>query len=256
MSEDRSVLTREAPPPDRVLRYGPEPDHVVDVRDGRGDEGARPLVALVHGGFWRPRYDRLHVRPMTAALAEAGWSTAAIEYRRIPGRPDLSVADVATALHGLAELTGRPLLPAGHSAGGHLVLHAAAEPVAAFAGVVALAPVADLLLAERQGLGDGAVAAFLGATAASRPDLDPVRRAAPACAVQIVHGDADEIVPVAVSESYRRAHPAAVLHRVDAGHFALIDPRSPAWAAVLSALADLDPTGPDEGSGGQERGAS
>ncbi|MFC5993170.1 alpha/beta hydrolase [Pseudonocardia hispaniensis] len=256
MSEDRSVLTREAPPPDRVLRYGPEPDHVVDVRDGRGGDRGRPLLALVHGGFWRPRYDRIHLRPMTAELAEAGWSTAAIEYRRVPGRPDLAVSDVAAALRALADLTGRPLLLVGHSAGGHLVLHAAAEPGAVFAGVLALAPVADLVLAEGKGLGDGAVAAFLGTPAAARPDLDPVRRAAPACAVRIVHGGADEIVPISVSESFRCAHPAAVLRRVDAGHFALIDPRNPAWPVVVSALSELGDGRPGEGSDGWSCGAS
>ena len=100
--EDRSVLDRPAPGPDVELRYGGHPDAVVDVRFGGPGAEQRPLVVFVHGGFWRPAYDRVHVRPLTAALAEAGWTTAAIEYRRVPGRPDDTVDDVAAAIAYLA----------------------------------------------------------------------------------------------------------------------------------------------------------
>lgn len=54
-----------------------------------------------------------------------------------------------------------------------------------------------------------------------------------------MHGSGDGVVPVEVSESYVRRHPDAVLTTVPAGHFALIDPRSTAWPAVLAALEDL-----------------
>jgi pimeloyl-ACP methyl ester carboxylesterase len=102
--------------------------------------------------------------------------------------------------------------------------------------VLALAPVADLRLAQALRLDGDAVPAFLGADAAARPDLDPARLPAPGGAVRIVHGTGDDVVPVEVSESYLRNHPAAVLTRVDCGHFALIDPRSTAWPVVLDAL--------------------
>jgi hypothetical protein len=29
---------------------------------------------MIHGGFWRPAYDRAHTRPMTAALRDAAWT--------------------------------------------------------------------------------------------------------------------------------------------------------------------------------------
>jgi acetyl esterase/lipase len=243
-AEDRSVLQLPAPGPDRELRYGDHPDAVVDLRVGGPGAGGRPLVVFVHGGFWRPAYDRVHVRPLTAALAEAGWTSAAIEYRRVPGRPDDTVADVAAALRYLAgapELAGASdgrLVLAGHSAGGHLVLQAAADPrTPPLAGVVALAPVADLRLGEELALDGDAVRAFLGRPAVERPDLDPVRQPVPAAPVTVVHGTDDAIVPLALGRSYVTAHPSAGLVEVEGGHFAVIDPRSTAWPELLAALA-------------------
>lgn len=243
-AEDRSVLALPAPGPDLELRYADSADAVVDVRFGASGAERRPLVVFVHGGFWRPAYDRVHVRPLTAALADAGWTTAAVEYRRVPGRPDDTVGDVAAAIRYLStapELTGRcdgRLVLAGHSAGGHLVLQAAVDPrVPALAGVVALAPVADLGLAEELALDGDAVRAFLGGPADGRPDLDPVRQPAAATPVTIVHGTADEIVPLALARSYRVAHPATRLVEVEGGHFVVIDPRSAAWPDLLAALS-------------------
>jgi pimeloyl-ACP methyl ester carboxylesterase len=81
--------------------------------------------------------------------------------------------------------------------------------------------------------------AFLGQDATARPDLDPARLPTPRGPVRIVHGTGDSIVPVEVSESYRRHQPSAVLTPVASGHFALIDPLSAAWSAVLGALDHL-----------------
>ncbi|SDF19424.1 Acetyl esterase/lipase [Blastococcus aurantiacus] len=243
-AEDRSVLQLPAPAPDLELRYGDHPDAVVDVRFGRAGAERRPLVVFVHGGFWRPAYDRVHVRPLTAALAEAGWTTAAIEYRRVPGRPDDTVDDVAAAigfLSGAPDVAGRcdgRLVLAGHSAGGHLVLQAAADlRTPPLAGVLALAPVADLRLGEELALDGDAVRAFLGRPAGERPDLDPVRQPAPAAPVTVVHGTSDEIVPLSLGRSYVAAHPSAGLVEVEGGHFVVIDPRSAAWPELLAALA-------------------
>ncbi|WP_346618433.1 alpha/beta fold hydrolase [Blastococcus montanus] len=241
------MLTRPASAPDALFRYGPGGEQVADVRFPRHSVADRPLVVVVHGGFWRPGYDRAHVRPMTEALAAAGWPTLTPGYRRSPGRPDLAVEDVHAAVRaaaGTRDLAGRRdprTVLLGHSAGGHLALQAAAvlELPSAPDGVLALAPVADLRRGQALGLDTDAVPAFLGQDAAGRPDLDPARLPAPAGPVRIVHGTDDRIVPVEVSEAYLRRHPRAGLTVVPAGHFAVIDPRSTAWPAVLGALEDL-----------------
>jgi acetyl esterase/lipase len=237
--EDRSILSRSAPPPDAVLTYGPNPEGVADLRSARVPAAGRPVVVLVHGGFWRPQFDRAQLQPMAAALATAGWSTLLPEYRRHPGHPDDTVADVHAAVRaarGLPEVGDGRIVLAGHSAGGHLVLQAAAALGRDVAGVVALAPVADLLLAQDLGLGGDAVRAFLGGDARDRSDLDPARMPAPTARTAVVQGRDDAIVPPAVSASYCRQQPSAELIEVDGGHFGLIDPVSAAWPAVLAAL--------------------
>ena len=92
MPEDRSVLGRPAPEPRWVWRYGPGDGQVADVYLPEGPATAG--VLLLHGGYWRPEYDRDHLRPMAAALADRGHPVALIEYRRRPGDPDTTVADV------------------------------------------------------------------------------------------------------------------------------------------------------------------
>ncbi|WP_433505561.1 alpha/beta hydrolase [Pseudonocardia halophobica] len=233
--EDRSVLTRAAPGPDEVRRYGDDRDQLVEIY--RGATGAG-LICVIHGGFWRPAYDRTHLRPLASALREEGRTVVSVEYRRVPGDPDASTTDVRAAL-ALAAEVGSPVVVAGHSAGGHLALWAAASaPPPGLVATVALAPVSDLVAAQRAGLGDGAVGAFLGVAGPEpRPDLDPVRLGPVGSAVTIVHGERDGIVPPAQARRYADAHPGTEVVVVPGtGHFALIDPLSSAWPVVHSRL--------------------
>lgn len=244
------VLTRRAPPPDIVLRYGDHPDHVIDLRLPTAPAG--PLVVFVHGGFWRTAYDRTHACPLAADLAARGFPVACPEYRRVgqpgggwPGTLD----DVEAALAALPDLV-RPhadpagAILAGHSAGGHLALLNAYTP--GLAGVVALAPVADLAEGYRTGVGSGAVAALLGGGPHDVPErfdrADPARRGPLPVPTVIVHGDADDQVPIANSAGYAASVGGGMCSmRVvsGAGHFAVIDPLSQSWPHVLTALADL-----------------
>jgi acetyl esterase/lipase len=235
MNEDRSVLSRQAREPDEQLRYGEHEDQVIDFWHAKE---YRPLVVFVHGGFWRPEYDRTHARHLGQALADEGWPVVSLEYRREPGQPDLSTTDIRDALERLPDLVdvhaGYVLV--GHSAGGHLALWAAStlNPVR-LRGVLALAPVADLLLADQLELDDGAVRDFIGD--GIRNDLDPVHLPASIAPVAIIHGTNDTVVPLSVSESFVTAHPTARLDRVQgAGHYELIDPRSEAWHQVTTEL--------------------
>jgi acetyl esterase/lipase len=237
-AEDRSVLTRPAPGPDEVRRYGDGPDQLVEVFRGDGRAPQRPLVVLIHGGFWRPGYDRTHIRPLADALRKEGRTVLSIGYRREPGDPDASMADVRTALVVAAAVATSPVVVVGHSAGGHLALWAAAAaPAPGLVGTVALAPVADLSAADHAALGDGAVRDFLGGSPDRRPDLDPVRLNTPDTPVLIVHGEWDAIVPVAQAYRYRQTHPRTEIEVVPgADHFSMIDPLGPAWTTVRDRL--------------------
>lgn len=199
---------------------------------------------MIHGGFWRPEYDRGHTAPMCAAIADAGWTVATIEYRRVPGQPDLTVEDVTAALSAVPALAGHHdgrVIVMGHSAGGHLCLYAAAvRASSSLVGTVALAPAADLQWVEKLNLDNGAARDFLGVSAAARPDLDPAQLQDIAGPTVILHGNQDAIVPLAVSHAYVAKHPAATLRTLDhCGHFAVIDPLSNAWPAVIAEMERL-----------------
>lgn len=241
MVEDRSVLEREAPAPHGTWAYGAGPDEVADIYLPGPDVAAAVPVLLLHGGYWRPEYDRAHLRPMAAALAAAGHATVLVEYPRRPGRPDATVDAVRAALASVGDVIDAPVIVIGHSAGGHLALLAAQPAGSNALAVLALAPVADLAMADRLGLDDGAVREFLGRPAVDCPDLDPTALPRPDIPVTIVHGADDTLVPVEVSESYFSTGPSQLVMLDGVGHFEPIDPLSAAWPAVMAELAALGP---------------
>ncbi len=220
--------------PDQTMTYGDHADHVIDLY--LPAEVTGPTVVVVHGGFWRPRWDRDHARAQARAIAELGHRCALIEYRRTPGAPDDAIDD---ALAAIAAISDEPVILIGHSAGGHLVL-ALAQRIDTH-GVIALAPVADLHHAHALNLGDGAVAAFLGAPPDARADLDPARSPAPSTPVIVIHGTHDDDVPLSVSEALHAAWDGGceLIVLPDTGHMELIDPTSAAWGSVVEAIAAL-----------------
>jgi acetyl esterase/lipase len=227
-----------------LLRYGHVPEQDIELTIGAGAAIGRPLVVLLHGGFWKPIYDRTHMIPLAMALATAGWSVANVEYRRVPGDPDATLGDVSHAVAALnpavVPYDGRLLL-LGFSAGGHLALWlAATSRDARLRGVIGLAPAADLALTQQLCLGGGAVELFLGAQLSRRATLDPCRLRAPDCAVSLLHGEADDVVPLSVSQSYATAHPQTRLVHVPAtGHMTMIDPGATAWPLLHAELKRL-----------------
>ena len=259
-ADSRDVLTRPAPAPDATVAYGDHPEQVADLRRPAGTGPARPLVIVVHGGFWRAEYDRSHTGPMAAALAALGHPVAQVEYRRT-GQPDggwpHTLTDVLTGVAALPELAAAampnrvapvPPILVGHSAGGHLALYVAAHAPAAVGGVLALAPVADLAEAYRLDLDAGAVAALLGGGPADVPDryaaADPSALVPIRVRSVVVHGALDRQVPVTMSRAWIAAaraagSPATLVELPECEHFGLIAPDSAAWPRVVDALRSL-----------------
>lgn len=259
-ADPRAVLSRPAPAPDVTVSYGDHPDQVADLRRPAGSGPARPLVVVVHGGFWRAEYDRRHTGPLAAALAALGHPVAQVEYRRT-GQPGGgwpgTLTDVLTGVNELPRLAaealpgqvapGPPVL-VGHSAGGHLALYAAATAPATVGGVLALAPVSDLAEAYRLDLDSGAVAALLGGGPTDFPDRYAATDPRPLVPIQtrtvVVHGALDEQVPVVMSREFVAAGRAAggeirLVELPECEHFGLIDPESAAWPEVTAAFRSL-----------------
>ena len=213
-----------------------------------------PLVVLVHGGYWRPVW-RLDIEEASAlALAEAGFAVWSLEYRTYEHPWPTTMLDVGAGIdqgvreaarHGI-DTSRRALL--GHSAGGGLALWAAsrrsmshdapgADPEApAFDIVICHAPVSCLAVGSRDRLGEGAIDTFMG----GRPEDVPERYAAcdpgahlPFVGSRLVllHGDADEDVPLAQSQTYlahlrEHGQDAELVVLPGQGHYEILDPSS------------------------------
>ncbi|MBN1210523.1 MAG: alpha/beta hydrolase [Myxococcaceae bacterium] len=262
------MLETPSPAADARLRYGDADHQFGDLRLPAGP-GPHPVVVMVHGGFWRARYDLEHVGHLCADLARRGYATWSLEYRRV-GHPGGgwpgTFEDVARGMDFLRTLGDRfPLdlsraVAMGHSAGGHLALWLAArgrlrpgEPLHTPdpflpRGVAVLAGVVDLERAYVLRLSEGIVSEFLGGTPAQVPER--YRLASPAALAPLgvkqllLHGTEDDTVPASISADYQ-ARAAALgddvryLPLPGAGHFEVINPRAKEWPQVVEALASL-----------------
>jgi acetyl esterase/lipase len=247
-------------------RYGPGREQVGDLWLPAGAPPAAgwPVVVLVHGGFWRDQYRRDLMDPLAGDLAARGVASWNVEYRRVGptgGGVPATLEDVAAAVDALVPLAGA--LPVdlvraavvGHSAGGQLALWLAgranlppgapgASPRVRFVAAVGQAPVA--CLAAGRTLGQGAVTDFVGGTPDEVPErfavADPVGLVGHGVPVLLVHGEADDVVPVDQSERYEAAASAAgdpvTLVRLPGDHEDVIDPAHALWAAATSFLAE------------------
>lgn len=235
-----------------LLRYADEhPSQVGElVRPGAPEPA--PVAVVLHGGFWKERYDRHLMDELCADLAARGWAAWNVEYRRVGGGggwPETFV-DVAAAVDHLAGVDGLDLgrvVTIGHSAGGHLALWAAARPGlsggAPGAGprvrvthAVAQAGVTDLVEAARLGLGGGVAEGLTGGRAEAYELGSPRARLPLGVPQLLVHGTGDDTVPVAMSREYAAATGEAELVEYAGGHYEHLDPRSEAWKAVVEWL--------------------
>jgi acetyl esterase/lipase len=140
-------------------RYGEHPAQYAELALPADDAGPPPgVLIMLHGGFWRARYDAELQHAVAGDLTDRGWVVWNVDYRGVGIDPrtgeqagggwpvtqldvaagvDLlaavaaehGLAEHGLAEHGLAELIDDPgrVVVAGHSAGGCLALWVAAR---------------------------------------------------------------------------------------------------------------------------------
>ena len=251
----RHLVARGAWPVETIT-YGPDPDHVGDLRIPHG-AGPHPVAVLLHGGFWRNTVARDLLDAAAVDLTERGWATWNVEFARVGGGGGwrATAADVAIAIRSLSDfaeghrLDLERVVTVGHGSGGQLALQAAVgrnDP--AISAVVALAPIGDLEAAHRAGIGSDAVSAFARRSPEQSPEryaaASPIRNLPIGVPLLVVHGDEDDRVPAAISRSFagRAADEgdAVVYHELEGvGHDELIDPATLAWDKVAEEIDRL-----------------
>jgi acetyl esterase/lipase len=257
------LARRVAQAPD-TLAYGSDPSQVGDLwvpARRYGEARRHPVAVLFHGGFWYHAWERDLMDGLAADLAARGIAAWNVEYRRVGagGGWPVTGEDAARATDHLAALApvygldlGRVAV-LGHSAGAQLALWVAARgrrgtvhPAVA----VGLATIGDLEAAMAENVGGRSVARFLdvGAAGTAADDRDvalcdasPLARLPIGVPQVLVHAADDDVVPPSQTARYAEAAVAAgddvtVVDLGAGGHFDLIDPRTPAWAAVAPVL--------------------
>jgi acetyl esterase/lipase len=239
-----------------VHRYGDHPSQIGELFLPR-TRGPYPVAVVLHGGYWRARYDRSLMTDLCMDLAAHGWAAWNLEYRRVGGGggwPE-TFEDVAAGVDALAELDPHldleRVVAVGHSAGGHLALWAAArptlpasapgaEPRVIVCSAVSQAGVLDLRLAAELTPSAEPTRALLG-----DPDEHPDRYALASPRERLplglpqllLHGNRDDVVslriPTAYAEAARNAgDPCELVVLRSTGHFEHLDSSTPAWHAA------------------------
>ncbi|MFI6322991.1 alpha/beta hydrolase [Nonomuraea sp. NPDC050556] len=235
--------------PCRRIPYGPHRDQWAELHLPDEAKGLLPVVALIHGGYWRSIWGADLMDALCADLAARGFAVWNLEYRR----PDLhgwpaTTADVAAGLDALstvdAPLNLDKVAVVGHSAGGQLALRAAADG-SRVALAVSLAGVLDLVEGERRWLSSGAVAAALGHATTPHEvhaGASPLLRLPMKVPQLIVQGSSDDLDLVDFGRRYARAAKEGgdtiTYLEMSGDHFAVIDPRTPIWRTTALAIAD------------------
>jgi acetyl esterase/lipase len=237
------------------ISYGTDPLQFGELRCPALSK-PHPVAIVIHGGFWRAKYDLEYIRPVCESFVKAGIATWNLEYRRLgnpgggwPGTLD-DVATGAAFLNSTASsfnLDLNRVVAIGHSAGGHLALWLAAR-LKMLRAVISLAGVADLRRAWELKLSNTVVADFLGGSPDEVSDrydaASPIELLPFGIPQKLFHGTDDDSVPMEISERYVRAarlrgDDAELITLPGAGHFDVVDPATREFGLVQQAVLKL-----------------
>lgn len=200
-------------------------------------EKGAPLLVFVHGGYWQAlsAAESLYLAP---ALAQLGWSYAALDYTLAPAA-DLAQMEreCAAGLRALSALGAGRVVLTGHSAGAHLaamvsLVHAAPlaiDRLVLVSGVYDLRPLVHTTVNVPLGLNEASAAAL-------SPLLLP--SAGGVADVVVAWGDNDTDAFRAQGRAYARHVGARTLECVGRHHFDIVDdlvhPDTPLGALTLA----------------------
>ncbi|MEU5843257.1 prolyl oligopeptidase family serine peptidase [Rhodococcus sp. NPDC047139] len=244
------------------LDYGPEPAQFGHLYLPAADTvtAPAPVVMVIHGGSWHGRYHLNLGTPIAVELARRGVVAWNIEYRRLEagGAWDEMSADVLAAFeaiftlvaphaqHAGIEIDPRRVRLVGHSAGGQLAVWLAGENTSVRPEfVVSQAGALDLVTAGERGRRVQQFEALFGASFDDMPEryraASPTHRLPIAVPVAVLHGTADEQVPVSVARRYSDAasatgDPVSLELFEGEDHVAFLDRRTRGWERSLELL--------------------
>jgi acetyl esterase/lipase len=254
--------------PDARILYDENPLTYGDIRlpaDAGDGDGKYPLVVLLHGGAWESSYTLEYMGQLAESLTNAGVATWNLEYRRLNnpggGYPG-TFLDVANGIDHVVQLAedypidlDRVVLM-GHSSGGHLATWAAGrksipkdsefytENPLRVSGVIDLAGVLDLEYAYQAGRDD--IMHILDAAddkelSAKAPTASSINLLPMGVPQTLIIGSEDNPWRLESQERYRATgnDGGDVIDLVTldgANHFDVVDPCSPAWTPIVSAV--------------------
>ncbi|UXU59133.1 alpha/beta hydrolase family protein [Staphylococcus agnetis] len=198
-------------------------------------------LALVHGGYWREKFDKHMLNPLIDAFIDAGFSIINIEYRRGPKHQwPIPANDVHEALNHFKHTSYAPkrIVGIGHSVGGQLVLLNHRDLDA----LVGLAPVSDVLYTLHHHLGQDAVAEYFETRATKLlRQASPITQLPISCDALIVHGFNDNAVHIDTSisfihENYQKGHYITFYALPYLDHLDCINPEGTHFKLLLSWL--------------------
>jgi acetyl esterase/lipase len=267
----RDLLARPLPVATQRIHYGDAPSQFGDLWLPNGNE-SHPVLLMLHGGCWRADLPGLELMAYAAEdLRRRGYAVWNIEYRRLGepggGYPG-TFEDIANGVDWLRKLANANrlnlanVIAAGHSAGGHLALWAAARrrlpkasvlyrdnplPIKAVVGLAGIGDLSEYRAYGPPACGGPRVIDFLDGAASRGPwdvftDTSPAEMLPIGVPQAIISGALDPIVPAVFGHAYAAKAKAAgdevqELTIAGAGHFELIDPESSAFEEIRSIIA-------------------